>query len=90
MYLFLYKITFMKTTTISILRSNIKSYIEGVIGDNEPLLVNKGTDGAVIISLSEYNRLTSGRPYATDSNTRDASVPVEKNDFYMDVDIDKL
>lgn len=79
----------MKTTTISILRTNIKAYIDGVIGTNEPLLVNKGSDGAVIISLSEYNRLMAN----ADSICRDkssAAIPVQKNDYYVDVDINEL
>lgn len=79
----------MKTTTISILRTNIKAYIDGVIGTNEPLLVNKGSDGAVIISLSEYNRLMAN----ADSICRDKSssaIPVQKNDYYVDVDINEL
>lgn len=71
----------MKTTTISILRTNIKSYIDGVIDTDEPILVNKGSNGAVIISLSEYNRLT-----AVTHNIH----PVKKNDYYVDVNIDEL
>lgn len=71
----------MKTTTISILRTNIKSYIDGVIGTNEPLLVNKGDNGVVIISLAEYNRFTAATQIA---------LPVKKNDYYLNVDIDEL
>lgn len=77
----------MKTTTISILRSQIKKYIDGVIKDDEPVLVNKGSDGAVIISLSHYNRLISG------STTRNVDNPIptiKKNDYYMDVNLDEL
>lgn len=78
----------MKTTTISILRTNIKSYIDGVIGTDEPLLVNKGNNGAVIISLAEYNRLTSGTLHQSDCAGE--VLPVRKNDYYVDVDVNEL
>lgn len=77
----------MKTTTISILRSKIKSYIDGVIKDDEPVLVNKGTDGAVIISLNYYNRLVSEK----DARQDRSELPLNcKNDYYIDVNVDEL
>lgn len=78
----------MKTTTISILRTNIKSYIDGVIGTDEPLLVNKGDNGAVIISLAEYNRLTSAASFQR--GLAQAASAVRKNDYYVDVNINEL
>ena len=77
----------MKTTTISILRTNIKSYIDGVIGTDEPLLVNKGNNGAVIISLAEYNRLTS-KP--SPSSFPHAALRMKENDYYVDVNLNEL
>lgn len=82
----------MKTTTISILRQNIKAYIDGVIETDEPVLVNKGADGAVILSLCEYNRLigtaSAGMPC---SPARSANVPATPSEeTYVDVDIDDL
>lgn len=80
----MYKFIIMKTTTISILRSNIKSYIDGVINNGEPVLVNKGSDGAVIISLTTYNELTKEKKRPLNSPA------IGKNDYYVDVNIDEL
>ena len=80
----------MKTTTISILRTNIKSYIDGVIGTDEPLLVNKGNNGAVIISLAEYNRLTAKQNNSQQTNPASYPLPLKKNDYYVDIDINEL
>lgn len=81
----------MKTTTISILRSNIKSYIDGVIGTDEPILVNKGNNGAVIISLAEYNRLTSNQDSTQcHKKVNHTDLPINKNNYYVDVDINQL
>lgn len=80
----------MKTTTISILRTNIKSYIDGVIGTDEPLLVNKGNNGAVIISLAEYNRLTAKQNNSQQTNPASSPLPLKKNDYYVDIDINEL
>lgn len=80
----------MKTTTISILRTNIKAYIDGVIGTNEPLLVNKGSDGAVIISLSEYNKLMANVNSICRDKSSSVAIPMQKNDYYVDVDINEL
>lgn len=82
----------MKTTTISILRKEIKSYIDGVIINNDTVLVNKGADGAVIISLSEYNRLvgnqtTRGRNMVPAQLLNAMPNPKDK---YVDVNIEDL
>jgi len=77
----------MKTTTISILRSKIKSYIDGVIKDDEPVLVNKGANGVVIVSLDYYNLLISGK--ALDQRIPRDMDP-SRNDYFVDVNIDEL
>ena len=49
----------MKTANYSELRANMKHYLDGVIRDNEPLLVHRqGMESVVIISLDDYNAIT--------------------------------
>ncbi|RHE86989.1 type II toxin-antitoxin system Phd/YefM family antitoxin [Bacteroides intestinalis] len=48
----------MKTTNYTDLRNNLKSYLDGVINDSEPLIVHRsGNESVVVISLEEYNSI---------------------------------
>ena len=47
----------MQVTTISGFRANIKQYFDNVIFTEEPLIITKGDNGAVLIPLKEYNAL---------------------------------
>jgi antitoxin YefM len=48
----------MKVANYTELRNNLKSCIDGVISDNEPLVINRsGNNGVVILSLDEYNAI---------------------------------
>ena len=48
----------MRTANYSELRNNLKSYLDGVINDREPLLVHRaGNDSVVVIALEEYNSI---------------------------------
>ena len=48
----------MKTANYSELRNNLKSYLDGVINDSEPLIVHRsGNESVVVISLEEYNSI---------------------------------
>ena len=50
----------MLTTSISDFRKDIKHYLDTVTENFETLIINRGKDsGVVIISLDEYNSLTS-------------------------------
>ena len=50
----------MLTTTISDFRKDIKRYLDRVTENFETLIINRGKDtGVVVISLDEYNSLTS-------------------------------
>ena len=50
----------MITTTISDFRKDIKRYLDTVTKNFETLIINRGKDnGVVIMSLDEYNSLTS-------------------------------
>jgi antitoxin YefM len=49
----------MKMASFTDLRNNLKSYLDGVINDCEPLIVNRSkSNRVVIISLEEYNAIT--------------------------------
>ena len=48
----------MRTANYTELRNNLKSYLDNVIVDCEPLIVNRpDNNGVVIISLDEYNAI---------------------------------
>lgn len=48
----------MRTANYSELRKNLKRYLDGVINDNEPLVVHRsGNESVVVISLDEYNAI---------------------------------
>ena len=48
----------MKTTNYTDLRNNLKSYLDGVSNDSEPLIVHRsGNESGVVISLEEYNSI---------------------------------
>nr|WP_320058801.1 type II toxin-antitoxin system Phd/YefM family antitoxin [uncultured Bacteroides sp.] len=48
----------MKIANYSELRNNLKSYLDGVINDSEPLIVHRsGNESVVVISLEEYNSI---------------------------------
>ena len=47
----------MQVTTISGFRANIKQYYDNVLFAEEPLIITKGDNGAVLIPLKEYNAL---------------------------------
>lgn len=50
----------MLTTTLSDFRKNTKSYLDKVCQTFETLIINRGKEtGVVIISLDEYNALTT-------------------------------
>lgn len=48
----------MRTANFTELRTNLKSFLDGVISDSEPLIVHRsGSDSVVVISLEEYNSI---------------------------------
>ncbi|MDR1089704.1 MAG: type II toxin-antitoxin system prevent-host-death family antitoxin [Prevotella sp.] len=48
----------MRTTNYTDLRNNLKSYLDKVINDSEPLIVHRpGNESVVVISLDEYNSI---------------------------------
>lgn len=48
----------MRITNYTDLRNNLKSYLDKVINDSEPLIVHRsGNESVVVISLDEYNSI---------------------------------
>lgn len=48
----------MKTANFTELRNNLKTYLDGVILNSEPLIVQRpGNESVVVISLEEYNAI---------------------------------
>lgn len=49
----------MLTTSISDFRKDIKKYLDNVTENFETLIINRGKDSVVVISLDEYNSLNA-------------------------------
>lgn len=79
----------MITTTISGFRKSIKNYVDSVIENNEPVLINRGQQGAVLVSLNEYNALARTASVLTSNTGADVLEAAKKQDF-VEVDIDSL
>ena len=79
----------MVTTTISDFRKSIKGYIDSVIENNEPVLINRGRQGAVLISLDEYNAIVRTASVLTSSIGAEVIEASRKQEF-IEVDIDSL
>lgn len=79
----------MITTTISDFRKSIKLYVDEVISSNEPVLINRGRNGAVLVSLDEYNVLAKTASVLQAEVGRDVVQAAQKNEF-VEVDIDSL
>lgn len=79
----------MITTTISDFRKSIKGYIDSVIESNEPVLINRGQQGAVLVSLDEYNAMTRTASVLTSSIGAEVMDAARKQEF-IEVDINSL
>lgn len=79
----------MITTKISAFRQKVKTYVDLVISSNEPVLINRGEQGVVLVSLEEYKALA--KTVSILSSTIGAQVvkSIEKQEF-VEVDIDSL
>ncbi|MCK5907036.1 MAG: type II toxin-antitoxin system Phd/YefM family antitoxin [Flavobacteriales bacterium] len=57
----------MLTTTLSDFRKDTKKYFNDITSNNETLLINRGKDsGVVMMSLDEFNSLTSSQERISD------------------------
>ncbi len=79
----------MVTTTITDFRKSIKGYIDTVIASNEPVLINRGQQGAVLVSLDEYNAMARTASILTSQVGADVLEAARKQEF-IEVDIDSL
>lgn len=79
----------MVTTTISDFRKSIKGYIDSVIENNEPVLINRGQQGAVLISLDEYNSIVRTESILA-SRVGTEVINAAKKQEFIEVDIDSL
>jgi len=79
----------MVTTTISDFRKSIKSYIDSVIESNEPVLINRGRQGAVLVSLGEYNAMARTASILNSRVGAEVVEAAQKQDF-IEVNIDSL
>ena len=79
----------MVTTTISDFRKSIKDYIDSVIKNNEPVLINRGRQGAVLVSLDEYNAMARTASVLT-SRVGEDVLKVAKEQEFIEVNIDSL
>lgn len=79
----------MVTTTISDFRKSIKGYIDSVIENNEPVLINRGNNGAVLVSLAEFNSIARTASILSAQAGKDVIEAAGKQDF-IEVDIDSL
>lgn len=79
----------MVTTTISDFRKSIKGYIDSVIENNEPVLINRGRQGAVLVSLNEYNAMARTASVLSSRTGADVVEAAKKQEF-IEVDIDSL
>ena len=71
----------MMTATISDFRKNIKSYFNKVIDNFEPLIINRGKDSLVVISLDEYNSMNATlHEMSSDANMKRLQSAIEKFD----------
>jgi antitoxin YefM len=56
----------MKTANYSDLRSRLKTHLDSVVNDREPLLIHRsGNNSVVVISLEEYNAIKETRYIAS-------------------------
>ncbi|MFZ1749909.1 MAG: type II toxin-antitoxin system Phd/YefM family antitoxin [Saprospiraceae bacterium] len=71
----------MQITTVSDFRKDMKTYLDKVVKNFEPLIINRGKDsGIVVMSLLEYNSLMATNHELTS----------RKNELRLDSAIDKL
>ena len=58
----------MRTATYTDLRNNLKSYLDGVVNDCEPLIIHRPANtSVVVISLDEYNAVKETKYFTSSS-----------------------
>ena len=84
----------MQVTTISGFRANIKQYYDNVLLTEEPLIITKGDNGAVLIPLKEYNAMQRSLQILGNSQVmqdiREAALQMKAGELIEVTDIDAL
>jgi PHD/YefM family antitoxin component YafN of YafNO toxin-antitoxin module len=84
----------MQVTTISGFRANIKQYYDNVLLTEEPLIITKGDNGAVLIPLKEYNAMQRSLEFFRNSaavrDIREAALQMAAGQLIEVTDIDAL
>ena len=84
----------MQVTTISGFRANIKQYYDNVLLTEEPLIITKGDNGAVLIPLKEYNAMQRSLGILRNSSVvrdiREATLQMKAGELIEVTDIDAL
>ena len=76
-------------TTITDFRKHIKRYVDSVIAGNEPVLINRGRQGVVLVSLDEYNAMARTKSVLASNIGAEVLEAARKQEF-IEVDIDSL
>lgn len=79
----------MITTKLSAFRQKVKTYVDLVISSNEPVLINRGEQGVVLVTLEEYNALAKTASILSSTIGAQVVKSIEKQEF-VEVDIDSL
>ena len=84
----------MQVTSISAFRANIKQYYDNVLLTEEPLIITKGDNGAVLIPLKEYNAMQRSLEILRNSSVmrdiREATLQMKAGQLIEVTDIDAL
>jgi len=87
------KISYMTTTSATNFRANIKQYLDAVIYDNQEVIISRGCESAVLISLDEYNSIKETE-YLISSKKMEKAILKGMDDVkkgnYKEVNIDEL
>jgi len=83
----------MTTTTATEFRANIKHYLNAVINDSQEVIISRGKDAAVLISLDEYNAIKETEYLMSSKAMQDTilkGMEDVKNGNYQVVDVNGL
>lgn len=83
----------MTTTSATNFRANIKQYLDAVINDGQEVIINRGGESAVLISLDEYNSIKETE-YIMSSREMEKAILKGMDDVkkgnYVEVNVDEI
>jgi len=83
----------MTTTTATEFRANIKHYLDVAINDSQEVIISRGKEAAVLISLDEYNAIKETEYLMSSKDMQDTilkGMEDVKNGNYKIVDVNEL